>query len=164
MFRRVAAALGGLLVLFHAWLLGSQAWDGQLAEPGLLLRWLIAAGLVAALAGLHRRGVSMVWGRKAVAIWLLAALLHSPALTSSADQHASPARPETVTALVQIAAASVALGLGLLLVAALIGRLPARAPTLAGLAPARAGHASDASRVVRFAPRPPPSRLSLVFA
>jgi hypothetical protein len=126
MFRRVAVALGGLLVLFHAWLLGSQLWGGQLEEPGLVLRWVIGMGLVAALAGLRRRGASMFWGRKAVAIWLLAALLHGPALTSSADQHASPAIPESVTALVQIAAASVALGFGLLLVA-LIGRLPARA-------------------------------------
>ncbi len=163
MFRRVAVALGGLLVLFHAWLLGSQLWDGQLAEPGLVLRWVIGMGLVAALAGLRRRGASMFWGRKAVAIWLLAALLHGPALTSSADQHASPAIPESVTALVQIAAASVALGLGLLLVA-LIGRLPARAMAFVRLASTRPARAFHAGRVLRFAPRPPPFAPSLVFA
>lgn len=164
MFRRVAVALGGLLVLFHAWLLGSQLWDGQLAEPGLVLRWLIAAGLVAALAGLHRRGASMFWGRKAVAIWLLAALLHGPSLANSGDQQASPAIPETVTALVQIAAASVALGLGLLLVIAFIGRLPARAMAFARLGSTRPVHAFRTGRVVCFAPRPPPPAPSLVFA
>lgn len=164
MFRRVAVALGGLLVLFHAWLLGSQLWEGQLAEPGLVLRWVIGMGLVATLAGLRRRGASMFWGRKAVAIWLLAALLHGPALTSSADQHASPAIPESVTALVQIAAASVALGLGLLLVVALIGRLPARAMAFVRLASTRPVRAFHAGRVLRFAPRPPPLAPSLGFA
>lgn len=163
MFRRVAVVVGGLLVLFHAWLLGSQMWDGQLAEPGLVLRWVIGMGLVAALAGLRRRGASMFWGRKAVAIWLLAALLHGPALTSSADPHASPAIPESVTALVQIAAASVTLGLGLLLVA-LIGRLPAPAMAFVRLAATRPVRAFRSGRVHRFAPRPPPSAASLMFA
>jgi hypothetical protein len=163
MCRRIAVALGGLLVLFHAWLLGSQLWDGQLAEPGLVLRWLIAVGLVAALASLRRRGASMVWGRKAVAIWLLAALLHGPALTNSRDQHASPAIPETVTALLQIAAASVALGLGLLLVAAVVGRVPARALAFTKFADERTDQAFNTARVVHFAPRPPPSSLPLVF-
>lgn len=164
MFRRVAVALGGLLVLFHAWLLGSQLWDGRLAEPGLVLRWLIAASLVAALAGLHRRGASMFWGRKAVAIWLLAALLHGPALAEGGARHEFPAIPETVTALVQIAAASVALGLGLLLVAALVGRVPARILASAWVASTRPVHACHTARVVPFAPRPPPSAPSLVFA
>src|SRR5688500_4038489 len=50
MFRRLAAAIGGLLVLFHLWLFGSQLLDGRLTELGPVLRWLVAAGLVAAMA------------------------------------------------------------------------------------------------------------------
>ena len=129
MLRRTLVALGGLLALFHGWLLGSQLWAGQLAEPGLVLRWAIAAGLVAALIGLRRSGGSMFWGRKAVCIWLLAALLHAPAMAGEQVGYESPALPEAVTAVIQIAAASVIVGLGLVLFAAL-ARLASR-PTAA---------------------------------
>ena len=84
----------------------------------------MAAGLVAALAALRRSGGSMFLGRKAVSIWLLAALLHGPAIAGDGRARRSPALPEAVTALMQIAAASIALGLGLVLLAALFaGRL-----------------------------------------
>ncbi len=99
MFRRLAAALGGLLVLFHLWLFGSQLLDGRLTELGPVLRWLMAAGLVAALAGLHRSGGSLFRGRKAVSIWLLAALLHGPAMAGGPLTHESPAVAEVVTGL-----------------------------------------------------------------
>jgi hypothetical protein len=163
MFRRLATALGGTLVLFHGWLLGSQAWDGELGEPGLVLRWVIAAGLVTALAGLRRRGDSIVLGRKAISIWLLAALLHGPAVAGAAAAHDSPALPESVTALVQIAAASVAVGLGLaLLIALFIGRLALAFDALAGVGIPHV-RASFSARVLPFAPRPPPSHASLAI-
>lgn len=158
MIRRTTAGAAGLLVLFHAWLLGSQLWDGQLAEPGLVLRWLVAAGLVAALLGLRRSGASVVWGRKAVSIWLLAALLHGPAMAGAHNRFESPALPEAVTAVVQIAAASVALGLGLVLLAALAAMRFAAPRLPVGAVPARAFTPRDFHRRARFAPRPPPSR------
>lgn len=161
MFRRAAIASGGLLVLFHAWLLGHQLWDGQLLEPGLAFRWLVAAGLVAALAVLRRRGGSLVWGRQAVSIWLLAALLHGPAVAEAGLHPDSPALPEAVTALVQIAAASAALGLGLLLVAALLGRRTARLAVRHADVADRRPRAMRATGAARFAPRPPPLRLAL---
>ena len=77
------AVAAGLLVLFHAWLLGHQLWDGELAEPGLFLRWLVGAALLAALAHLHRRGASLFWGRQAAATWLLGQRL-APAVTRAA--------------------------------------------------------------------------------
>lgn len=161
MFRRAAIASGGLLVLFHAWLLGHQLWDGQLLEPGLAIRWFVAGGLVAALAALRRSGGSLVWGRQAVSIWLLAALLHGPAVAEAGLHPDSPALPEAVTALVQIAA-SAALGLGLLLVAAFLGRrTPSLACRHAGVADRRP-RAMRASGAARFAPRPPPLRLAIV--
>ena len=163
MLRRLATALGGTLVLFHGWLLGSQAWDGELGEPGLVLRWVIAAGLVTALAGLRRRGDSMILGRKAIAIWLLAALLHGPVVAGASSPHQSPALPESVTALLQIAAASVAVGMGLvLLIALFVGRIrPAsKLFPVVGLSRIRAFFTA---RVLPFAPRPPPARSSLAF-
>jgi hypothetical protein len=158
MLRRVVPALGGLLVLFHAWLLGSQLWDGQLAEPGLILRWAIAAGLVGALVGLRRSGASLLWGRKAVSIWLLAALLHGPAMAGDHSPFDSPALPEAVTALVQIAAASTMAGLGLLLLAGLAARLWGRPHVRLRTVPVRSHRALRSYPVHRFAPRPPPAR------
>ena len=73
MFRRTVTALGALLVLFHVGLLAGQAWDGQLADPSVLVRWLLAGGLAWALAGLRRSGIPVFFSRKAVALWLLAA-------------------------------------------------------------------------------------------
>ena len=163
MFRRLPTALGGTLVLFHGWLLASQIWDGELSEPGLVLRWMVAAGLVTALAGLRRRGESMFLGRKAIAIWLLAALLHGPAVAGAAAHDESPALPEAVTALVQIAAASIAVGLGLvLLIALFVGRLALAFEALAGAALSHA-RALYIARVLPFAPRPPPACSSLAF-
>jgi hypothetical protein len=117
LLRRAAVAAGGLLALFHLWLLGSQVWQGQLADPGLLLRWLIAVGVVVALVHLGRSGQPLFFGRRGIAVWLLAALLHGPTTATDVAIHPSPALPEAVTALGQIAAASVVLGLGLLLLA-----------------------------------------------
>ena len=45
MFRRLPTVLGGTLVLFHGWLLASQIFKGELSDPGLVLRWMVAAGL-----------------------------------------------------------------------------------------------------------------------
>ncbi|HVG85157.1 MAG TPA: hypothetical protein VM820_11585 [Vicinamibacterales bacterium] len=159
MLRHTLVALGGLLALFHGWLLGSQLWAGQLAEPGLVLRWAIAAGLVAALIGLRRSGGAMFWGRKAVCIWLLAALLHAPAMAGEQVGYESPALPEAVTAVIQIAAASVIVGLGLVLFAALGGWLLARLPAAHRPALARARGAAHLERAPHVAPRPPPGPL-----
>ena len=163
MFRRLPAALGGTLVLFHGWLLASQILKGELSDPGLVLRWMVAGGLVTALATLRRRGGSMFLGRKAISIWLLAALLHGPVVAGAVAHDGSPALPEAVTALVQIAAASIAVGLGLvLLVARLAGRLALAFDALAGagLSHVRAFYTA---RVLPFAPRPPPVHSSLEF-
>jgi hypothetical protein len=163
MFRRLAAALGGLLVLFHLWLFGSQLLDGRLTELGPVLRWLMAAGLVAALAGLHRRGDSLFKGRKAISIWLLAALLHGPAMAGAGSAYESPALAEVVTALVQIAAASMALGLGLTLLAGLRRRLLFLRVLIARAVGRRRNRPFEPGRSLFSASRPPPSLPSLAF-
>ena len=156
MIRRVLLAAGALLGLFHVWLFAGQAWNGQLGDPALLLRWLLAGGLVAALVVLRRQGASIFRGRKAVAIWVLAALLHGPAVARRIDRLSEPALPEFVVTLTQLAAAS---GLVLTLAWAFgrmsrrrIGTAPAyRIPVTfsrAGLSPVRGFDP--------FAPRPPP--------
>jgi len=161
MFRRLAAALGGLLVLFHLWLFGSQLLEGRLTELGPVLRWLMALGLVAALAGLRRSGASLVKGRTAVAIWLLAALLHGPSIADTPG-YDSPALAEVVTTLAQIASASVALGLGLALLARLLRRLAAPRLVIARAVGRRRTRRFAPGRFLRVASRPPPQFASLV--
>jgi hypothetical protein len=162
MFRRLPAVVGGTLVLFHGWLLASQIRTGELSEPGVVLRWMVAAGLVIALAMLRRDG-SMFLSRKAIAIWLLAALLHGPAVTAGVEHGDSPALPESVTALVQIAAASLAVGLGLVLLIASAARPRALAFGLRAVVGLPRLGAFSFTRVLAFAPRPPPSGTSPAF-
>jgi hypothetical protein len=158
MLRKAVVGASAILVLFHVWLLGGQAWAGELADPGRLLRWVVAVGLVAAILALRRQGASLFVGRKALVIWLLAALLHGPAL---ADRIATPgvrALASVTTTLTQIALASAAaLGLALL-----VGWRAARRQSDALLRTdfvVKAGstvHACSPHALLTIAPRPPP--------
>lgn len=158
MFRRMIAAAAAALALFHVWLFAGQALQGDLADPAKLARWLAAGLLLAALAGLYRAGVPLVRGRKAVAIWLLAALLHGPAIGERLDALDTPSIPEAVSTLAGLgAAAAGALGLLLLL---WIARAPRTAQALDGRAAvirAASGPLAPGTHTA-FAPRPPPLR------
>ena len=44
-FAPLAAVSGALIVAFHVWLLGQQAWTGQL-QYAASLRWLLAFALI----------------------------------------------------------------------------------------------------------------------
>ncbi len=158
MFRRVLIGVGALLVGFHLWLLASQVWGGQLADVALATRWLVAGGLLFGLRSLKRRDLPMFWGRPAVALWLLAALLHGPALADRLGFDGAPAASGIVATVAQssVGAAVVA---GLLILLALasgakrrVVRLPARGPVLE---PVLAGAFSPDAHSF-FAPRPPP--------
>ncbi|MCC7033242.1 MAG: hypothetical protein IT179_10460 [Acidobacteria bacterium] len=164
MVRRAVPTVGGLLVLFHAWLFGSQWWGGQLAEPALILRWLVAAALVVALAVPGRRGAPLFRGRGAVTRWLLVALLHGPAIADRTARAESPALPEAVAVLVEVAAASGVLGFGLLVLAAMTRRSLPGTRLASWLASAWPSDTLDSGRALRFPPRPPPLARSLVRA
>ena len=153
--KRSLAAVVGALAIFHGWIFGTQLWAGQLSEPGLIARWLLAAGLTAGLVALARSGESVIWGRKTVSIWLLAALLHGPAMAdgrlSALDQ---PSLPEVATVMLQVVAAA-ALGLGLALATRPSGRFRVDLSSRA-FATVRVRSARHARFARRFAPRPPP--------
>jgi len=116
--RAASLVSGVVLVAFHGWLFAGQIADGSLADRWLLFRWIAAAGLIAALAAVRVRGGS-IWGRQGIAIWVLAAVLHGPAVAAnSSDAFDSLALPETaITSVLQLVA-SAAAGLALLLLAA----------------------------------------------
>jgi hypothetical protein len=99
--RRILAVAGLLLGLFHVWLLAGQLWDGSLADPAVLARWAVSAGLAWLLAGAWR-GATRLGPRRAVAIWLLATLLHAPAVAKRLDSPADVAFPDLVATLVEV--------------------------------------------------------------
>jgi hypothetical protein len=114
MFRRALTAAVALLVLFHLWLFAGQLWDGRALEPATAMRWLVAGGLVAALAGLRGVGQPVVFGRRAAAIWLLAALLHGP----KALERVQDLQPDVWTEVVAVGLGAAGLGLAVLSVLA----------------------------------------------
>jgi len=158
MIRASLAVASAALVGFHGWLFAAQVAAGRLDDPWLVFRWIAAASLVAALVAV-RRGGAPVFGRKSIAIWVLAALLHGPAIAELQTDFNSFGLPETVATTVVQMLASAALGTGLWLLAALLisRRRPTRvryatAPVFVhagGLAPRQSRH---------FSPRPPPLR------
>ena len=159
MFRKALAAVGLLLVVFHGWLFAGQIWDGRLADAALVSRWAIAAGVVFGLWALHRRGGSLFRGRRAVALWLLAAMLHGPAFADRFDV-SEPALPETVAVLVQASTGLAALG-GLLVLLALVLRARRQSPRpparVSALIPPVPGPLRS-GQILALAPRPPPLR------
>ena len=153
MVRKLVAASAAALALFHIWLFAGQLWNGAIvAEPDLLARWAVAGVLVAALEGLRRRGASLIRGRKAVAIWLVALLLHGPAIADRGAALDPQALPEVIVTLVTASLALACLGAArgwrrpvvVLRRLALVARIPGVVPRLT--------HGA----FVRFAARPPP--------
>jgi hypothetical protein len=158
-FVRLTLAVAGVaLAAFHAWLLALQVAAGELNDPWLIFRWLAAAALVAALAAVRRNGGSF-WGRKGIAIWVLAALLHGPAageLTTNLD---SLALPETVTTSVLQLVSSSVLAIGLWLLAGILaGRRSSPTVQLAFVPAFSAAGRLAAGVTPQFSPRPPPLR------
>ena len=147
-----------LLAAFHIWLFAGQVWGGELVDLALVSRWIIAAGLVAALLNLRRRGVSLVRGRQPVAVWLLAALLHGPALARDLDVVA-PSMPEVVATLAK-ALTEIGVAGTVLLVLFALRRGRSGVPALRALsslhAPSFVGALPPRSFLL-FAPRPPPT-------
>jgi hypothetical protein len=128
MVRKALSTIAALLVGFHVWLFARDAWTGGLVDLGLLARWAAAAGLLWGLVALRRQGVSLVRSRQAVAIWVLAALLHGPAIAGPIEIADLPAAPVVAAALVPAVALA-----GLLVLLALAGAFRARSVAVAGV-------------------------------
>lgn len=80
MVRRFLVGVVAAVAAFHVWIFGGQIVAGELASPGRIARWALAGLVAGAFWSLRRRGDSLTRGRKAVALWTLAALLHGPVL------------------------------------------------------------------------------------
>ena len=86
------------LTLFHSQLLWQRITSLTLFEPMVALRWGAAALLIAGFVYLQRAGVSVVWGHKALVLWLLVLLCHA-GVVWPAGGHQPLAEPELLLAL-----------------------------------------------------------------
>jgi hypothetical protein len=155
--RRIVTGAGVLLTLFHVWLFGSQAWAGQLDDPQRLVRWAVAALLIAALVLLRRSQPASAIGRRAVAIWLTAGLLHVPAASQRLAGVNLPPVPDAMVALTPLAASVFAAGAALLAAwRAARWRSPRPVRIVWIARPVRRVRSLDRPVRRRFAPRPPP--------
>jgi hypothetical protein len=159
MIRALLAVAGAALVGFHGWLFAAQVAAGRLEDPWLVFRWLAAAALIAAVAAVRRRGESLR-GRKGIAIWVLAALLHGPSAAASLESDFRTfALPEAVATTVVQIISSAALGAALWLLAGRRGAGALTPQVRYASAPAViAAGGLTPRRTRRFAPRPPPLR------
>jgi hypothetical protein len=158
--RTATLASATLLAAFHGWLFIAQAADGRLGDPWLVIRWILAAGLVAALVSVRQRGHS-ICSRRGLAVWLLAALLHGPAAaTDVSNALASQALPETVaTSLLQSLLPLSALAISLWMLAGLLGLRDRHARLYAGpVAAASFNGTLNGGFSPQCASRPPPPR------
>jgi hypothetical protein len=144
MIRASLALAGAALIGFHGWLFAGQ---------------IAAAGLVAALVAVRRSGETIL-GRKSIAIWVLAALLHGPAIASDLQtDFNSFALPETVATSVLQLVSSAALGVSLWLLAGLLLASRRAAQSRYATVPVLVTAGGRAPVLLRrFAPRPPPIR------
>ena len=96
--RFLAAGLVAGLVLFHSQLLWQRIASFTLFEPLVAVRWCAAMLLLAGFVGLQRAGVSVIWGHKALILWLLVLLCHAGAV-SPASGHQPLAEPGLLLAI-----------------------------------------------------------------
>jgi hypothetical protein len=153
--RLMLSGAGAALALFHAWIFARQIAQGELADPAVAVRWIVAGGLLFALTALWRGGESLA-SRRAVAVWALAALLHGPAITGRLGALDRSALPEAITSALQLVAGVAGLGLALLASRARRRQPPVLALSRIGSAPVRRRVCAGPARS-SFAPRPPPS-------
>ena len=157
LIRLTVALAGGVLAVFHGWVFAAQAAAGRLDDPWLMFRWAAAIALVGALIAVHRGGDS-IWRRKGVAIWVLAALLHGPALAGKYEV-SDFALPESVASSVLQLASSAVFVLGVWLLAGLLARRRTALRVRYSELPAfSAAGFLAAGGTPQFIPRPPPLR------
>lgn len=154
---RLGAA--ALLLVFHAALFWTHLSGGRLFEPAVALRWGIGFLLLGLLAALRRVGVPVLYGRRALVVWVLVALLHVSAAMPATSNSLTLDDPADITLSLVVLpqAAGIAFAAGLLLLSAMLARawrLPAPVTV-----PIRSGRGAGLrSRLVRprLAPRAPP--------
>ena len=102
------------LALFHVWLLWGQWQDGRLSDPVVAAKWAGSALLLGALAFLYRSGGALVFGRQALVVWMLAALVHVGAGQPGLSADPSSSSPALLFIVPSLAGAALLVGSALL--------------------------------------------------
>jgi hypothetical protein len=143
------------LVLLHVSLLWARVTQGRLGEPVIAFRWIAAVVLLLALLALRRRGVPILWGRRALVFWLLVLVLHAG--TGVPQDSSARVAPEQLLFVMPAAVAPACLFFVLLVTplagATLTGPAVALALRAAGAVPARRRRGFR----LALASRPPPA-------
>ena len=157
--RRVVHAAGRLafwaLVTFHVGLLSVHVTQGRLLEPQTAGRWVVAVLLLAGFRRLSSLGLPLVFGQRAVVLWLLVILLHCHAGWANGSTSLDLAVPETLGALSQLTGSLTVLGALLVVLLTALRRLR-REGRAALAAPVILAGLASPGFVFQFAPRPPP--------
>jgi hypothetical protein len=153
-------ALGRLgfaaLALFHIWLLGVHLIDGRAFAPAAAVRWALAVLVLVGFRALTRRGLPLFFGWRAVGLWLLVVIIHCGAAAEGGAAAAlDRAIPESVTALVQLSAASAAIWVALA-AAFGSGNRPWAGGRPAFAVPVLVAGLPASGFLYCFSPRPPP--------
>ena len=144
------------LVAFHGWLLWTHAFGGRAIDLQTAARWAVAILVLAGFRALHRCGMPLFWGRRAIVLWLLVVVLHCSAVWAGEATSLDVGIPETISVLAQLTvpAASV---LGMIFLGLAAARL---AGVPAGIdwheAPVNFAGLPASGLIFRFSPRPPP--------
>jgi hypothetical protein len=155
MARRLAAVAAAGLTVFHARLLWDRLTAGEMLEPLVALRWTAAILLVVALVALRRAGVPLLHGRRALAVWVLVALLHWSAGPPLQDGSAAPEGSSAILLVLPAGAVALAgLGLTLAILAARRAALPS-VSCLCTVGPRGAARLSDGWRRGGLSRAPP---------
>ena len=129
---------------------GGGVASSTLLEPWVTVRWAVAALCLAGFAYLRRTGVSIVWGRKALILWLLVLLCHAGTV-APAESHQPIAAPGIL----------LAISFWSLALRAILGepdRMVAAAPLFARILTARRpGRPHEPGYFEPLSPRPPPA-------
>lgn len=96
--RFLATGLVAVLALLHSQLLWQRIASFTLFEPLVALRWGAAVLLLAGFVYLQRAGVSVIWGHKALVLWLLVLLCHAGAV-APVESHQPLAEPGLLLAI-----------------------------------------------------------------
>ncbi len=93
----LVSGLAAGLALFHGQLLWQRVASFTLLEPLVAMRWGAALPILAGFVYLQMVGISVVWGHKALILWLLVLLVHAGMMPAAGYQ--PPAEPGLLLAL-----------------------------------------------------------------
>lgn len=151
-----------ILVAYHLVLLWQRLTDLSLLQPAVAVRWIVTVGLLIGLRRMQVAGLPLLWGRRALAFWLLVLLLHVSFLGPLSTENSARGEWSTSAglALVLTAAAPLVLLSTLLLTCWLVaGATVTRSRPLQWLAfsIASSEHPSRGGWLPSLSSRPPPA-------